>query len=52
LQIEDGKSQGFVARKIDNLSHLSETDKNKFIPFILEADMLNIFNQARNLFKI
>ena len=31
LQIEDGRSQGFVAWKIDDLSHLSETDKNKFI---------------------
>ena len=52
LQIEDGKSQGFVAWKIDDLSHLSETDKNKFIPLILEQDMLDIFNQARKIFKI
>lgn len=52
LQIEDGKSQGFVAWKTGNLSHLSETDKNKFIPLILEKDMLDIFNQAREIFKI
>ena len=52
LQIEDGKSQGFVAWKIDDLSHLSEIDKNKFIPLILEQDMLDIFNQAREIFKI
>ena len=49
LQIEDGKSQGFVAWKIDDLSHLSETDKNKFIPLILEQDMLDIFNKAREI---
>jgi len=49
LQIEDGKSQGFVVWKIDDLSHLSETDKNKFIPLILEKDMLDIFNQAREI---
>ena len=49
LQIEEGKSQGFVAWKIDNLPHLSETDKNKFIPLILEQDMLDIFNQAREI---
>jgi len=51
LQIEDGKSQGFVAWKIDDLSHLSEMDKNKFIPLILERDMLDIFNQARATFN-
>lgn len=49
LQIEDGKAQGFVAWKIDDLSRLSETDKNKFIPLILEQDMLDIFNQAREI---
>lgn len=52
LQIEDGKAQGFEAWKIDNLSHLSETDKNKFIPLILREDMLNIFNQARNILSV
>ena len=52
LQVEDGKAQGFEAWKIDDLSHLSEMDKNKFIPLILERDMLDIFNQARGIFKI
>ena len=49
LQVEDGKAQGFEAWKIDDLSHLSEMDKNKFIPLILERDMLDIFNQAREI---
>lgn len=49
LRIEEGKSQGFRAWKIDDLSHLSESDKNKFIPLILREDMLNIFNKAREL---
>lgn len=47
LQIEDEKSQGFITWKIDDLSHLSESDKNKFIPLIFGKDMLDIFNQAR-----
>jgi len=49
LQVEDGKAEGFEAWKIDDLSHLSETDKNKFIPLILREDMLNIFNKARKV---
>lgn len=49
LQVEDGKAEGFEAWKIDDLSHLSETDKNKFIPLILREDMLDIFNKAREL---
>lgn len=52
LEIEDGKAEGFEAWKIDDLSHLSETDKNKFIPLILQQDMLDVFSQARQVFKI
>lgn len=52
LQIEDGKALGFEAWKVDVLSHLSESDKNKFIPLILQADMLDIFNQARKLLSV
>ena len=46
LRVEDGKAQGFEAWKIDDLPHLSESDKNKFIPLILREDMLNIFKEA------
>jgi len=49
LQIEDGKAEGFEAWKIDDLSHLSETNKNKFISLILREDMLDIFNKAREI---
>ena len=47
LQVEDGEAQGFEAWKIDDLSHLSETDKDKFIPLILREDMLDIFKKAK-----
>lgn len=46
LQVEDGKAEGFEAWKIDDLSHLSETDKNRFIPLIIQQDMRDIFNKA------
>ena len=47
LQIEDGRSQGFVAWKIDDLSHLSETDKNKFIQInIYSCFFLTFFNSS------
>lgn len=49
LQVEKGKAEGFVKWKIDDLSHLSENDKNKFIPLIFGEDMLSIYNQARKL---
>ncbi len=49
LQVEDGKAQGFEAWKINDLSHLSETDKNKFIPLILREDMLDIFKEAKEV---
>jgi len=49
LQIEEEKAEGFEAWKIDDLSNLSEGNKNKFISFILGEDMLALFNKARNL---
>lgn len=52
LQVEEGKAEGFEAWKIDDLPNLSEEDKNKFIGLILREDMLELFNKARNYFKI
>lgn len=52
LQVEDGEALGFEAWKADVLPYLSESDKNKFIPLILQADMLDIFNQARKLLSV
>lgn len=49
LQVEDGKAEGFEAWKIDELPHLPENDKNKFIPLILQQDMLDIFNKAKGI---
>ena len=51
LEIEDGKAEGFEAWKIDDLSHLSETDKNKFIPLILQQDMLDVFLKQGRFLK-
>ncbi len=47
LQIEKGKSEGFEAWKIDDLSNLSENDKSKFIGLILNEDMLALFKKAK-----
>ena len=52
LQVEEGKAEGFEAWKINDLSHLSETDKNKFIPLILREDMLAVFDDARKHLSI
>jgi 8-oxo-dGTP pyrophosphatase MutT (NUDIX family) len=49
LQIEDGKAEGFEAWKIDDLPHLSDSDKSKFIGLILSEDMLTLFNKAKEV---
>ena len=52
LQVEDGKANGFEVWKIDDLSNLSDTDKDKFIGLILREDMIDMFNMARKLLSI
>lgn len=47
LQIENGKSIGFEAWKINDLSYISEEEKNKFIRVLIGEDMLKLFNIAR-----
>lgn len=47
LQVEKGRAEGFEAWKIDDLSNLSEMDKKKFIPLLLQKDMLDILNEAK-----
>ncbi|MEI7810289.1 MAG: NUDIX domain-containing protein [bacterium] len=49
LQIEDGKSEGFEAWKIDDLFNLSEDDRNKFIGLILSEEMLGLFKKAKEI---
>ena len=49
LRIEEGEAQGFEAWKIEDLPNLSEMDKDKFIPILLENDMQDLFNKAKDL---
>lgn len=49
LKVEEGKAEGFEAWKIDDLPHLSETDKNKFISTISSEHMLSVFNMAKEI---
>ena len=49
LQIEDGKATGFETRKIDDLSHLSEEERSKFIQVLIGEDMLKLFNKAKDI---
>jgi len=52
LKIEGGESYGFEAWKIDDLSHLSEIDRNKFIPHILGNEVINVLNKAKELLSV
>jgi len=52
LQIEEGKAEGFEAWKIEDLSNLSEENRTKFIGLILREDMLELFNEARQVFSV
>ena len=49
LKIEEGKSEGFEAWKIDDLHNLSNTDKSKFIPHILSSETISVLNKAKEL---
>jgi len=49
LQIEKGKAEGFEAWKMDDLSHLSESDRKKFIAVFLTEDMFKLFYKAKEL---
>ena len=49
LKIEEGSSEGFETWKIDNLSKLSDEDKDKFLSFIYSDEMLNLFKKAKEL---
>lgn len=52
LQVEEGKAEGFEVWKIDQLPKLSEKDRNKFIPLVLDKDMLSLFTKARGLLSV
>lgn len=49
LKIEEGDGLGFEAWSIDALSHLSQTEKQRFIPKILEPEYFDLYQQIKNL---
>lgn len=44
---ENDNITGFETRKIDDLSHLSEEERSKFIQVLIGEDMLKLFNIAK-----
>lgn len=49
LQVEEGKAIGFEAWKIDSLTGVSEEDQKRFIPAILSAEFLDLFDEGQKL---
>ena len=49
LKVEEGKAEGFEAWKIDDLSNLSDIDKDKFVDAIFSQEILQIFNKAKTI---
>ena len=49
LQIEEGKGEGFEAWNIDDLPHLSDDDKKRFLPIFIGEDMIKLYNKAREI---
>ena len=50
LQIEEGKSEGFEAWKIEDLINISESDKERFIQVFISDDMIKLYNKAKDIF--
>lgn len=49
LKIEEGKALGFVVYPIEELFSLSESEKNKFIPTLLDDEGLKVFRAIQAL---
>lgn len=49
LRVEEGKSLGFEAWSIDQLFKLSDEDRKKFIPSLLEDTAMEIYRQIKEL---
>lgn len=49
LKIEEGKSIGFEALKIDSLNNLSPEDMEKFIPIYISKEFLELFEEGQKL---
>jgi len=43
LEVEEGKALGFEAWPIDSIFNISDEDRKKFIPGIIDEENLNIF---------
>lgn len=52
LRVEAGKAIGFEGWSIDSLSTLSENDRKKFIPLILEKDLLDLFEEGQKMLNL
>jgi isopentenyldiphosphate isomerase len=52
LHVEQGKALGFEAWPIESLFNISTDDRIKFIPACLEPDTLEIFQKAKEIFKL
>ena len=49
LQTEEGKSLGFEAWPVEKVFLLSEEEKKRFIPAIIQNEALNIFRRIQEL---
>ena len=49
LIVEKGKAIGFEAWPFDKIFNIADEDRKRFIPAILENDVLNIFRKIQNL---
>lgn len=49
LKVERGKAIKFKAWPFDKIFNLSEGDKKRFIPFLLEPEMISIFKKIEKL---
>jgi len=52
LKVEEKDGQGFEAWNVDKLySNLSEAEKKRFIPSLVEPEYIEIYKQIREIFK-
>ncbi len=49
LRIEEGKGIGFEAWPIEKLFHLTDTDRQQFIPFLVSPEMLKLYKRIEEL---
>ena len=47
LRVEEGKASCFEEWPVDKMGHLSEAEKQKFLPYILTADGQRVYNAIK-----